>query len=96
MTEYAVPIRSRLIMSNIESACDAAPAGIGIAAAFSYQVAEIDQIRELVPLLQGFQPAPIPMSLVYSPHRFMPVKLPAFLDRAVAPKVPPDQASRIK
>ena len=79
-TEYAVPIRSRLIVSNIESACDAARAGIGIAEAFSYYVAEWIKSGELVPLLQDFQPPPVPVSLVYSPHRFMPVKLRAFLD----------------
>ena len=39
-TEYVVPVRSRLIVSNLESACDAARAGIGIAEAFSYHVAE--------------------------------------------------------
>ena len=37
-TEYAVPVRSRLIVSNLESACDAACAGIGITVAFSYHV----------------------------------------------------------
>jgi DNA-binding transcriptional LysR family regulator len=82
-TEYAVPIRSRLIVSNIESACDAARAGIGITEAFSYYVAESIKSGELVPLLQDFQPPPLPVSLVYSPHRFMPVKLRAFLDFAL-------------
>lgn len=82
-TEYAVPLRSRLIVSNIESACDAARAGIGIAEAFSYHVAESIKSGQLVPLLQDFQPPPIPVSFVYSPNRFMPVKLRAFLDFAI-------------
>ena len=81
--EYAVPIRSRLIVSSFESACDAARAGIGIAEAFSYQVAESIKSGELVPLLRDFQPPPIPVSFVYSPHRFMPLKLRAFLDFAL-------------
>src|SRR5262249_4040117 len=67
--EYVVPIRSRLIVSNIESMCDAARAGIGIAEAFTYHVAESIKSGELVPLLQDFQPPPIPVSFVYSPHR---------------------------
>jgi DNA-binding transcriptional LysR family regulator len=82
-TEYAVPVRSRLIVSNIESACDAARAGIGIAEAFSYYVADSIKSGELVPLLQDFQPPPWPLSFVYSPNRFMPVKLRAFLDFAL-------------
>ena len=81
-TEYVVPVRSRLIVSNLESACDAARAGIGVTMAFSYHVAESIKSGELTPLLQHFQPPPLPVSLVYSPNRFMPVKLRAFLDFA--------------
>ena len=81
--EYAVPVHSRLIVSNIKSACDAARAGIGIAEAFSYYVAESIKSGELTPLLQDFQPPPLPLSFVYSPNRFMPVKLRAFLDFAL-------------
>jgi len=82
-TDYLVPVRSRLVVSNLESACDAARAGIGITVAFSYHVAESIKSGELTPLLQDFQPAPLPVSFVYSPNRFMPVKLRAFLDFAL-------------
>ena len=82
-SEYVVPVRSRLIVSNLESACDAARAGIGITVAFSYHVAESIKSGELMPLLQDFQPPPLPVSFVYSPNRFMPVKLRAFLDFTV-------------
>jgi DNA-binding transcriptional LysR family regulator len=82
-TESVVPVRSRLVVSNLESACDAARAGSGITVAFSYQVAELIKSGELTPLLQDFQPPPIPVSFVYSPNRFMPVKLRAFLDFAL-------------
>jgi DNA-binding transcriptional LysR family regulator len=81
--DYAVPVRSRLIVSNVESARDGARAGIGIAVAFSYQVGELIKSGELTPLLQGFVPPPQPVSFVYSPNRFMPVKLRAFLDFAL-------------
>lgn len=80
--EHLVPVRSRFIASNLESACDAARAGIGITEAFSYLVAESIKSRELVPLLQDFQPPPQPVNFVYSPNRFMPAKLRAFLDFA--------------
>src|SRR5262245_22599396 len=76
-------MRSRLDVSNMESACDAARAGMGIADAFSYYVADEIRSGELVPLLQDYQPSPLPVSFVYSPNRFMPVKLRAFLDFAL-------------
>ena len=78
--EYVVPVRSRIIVSNLESACDAARAGIGITEAFSYLVAGSIQSGELVPLLKDFRPPPQPVSFLYSPNRFMPVKLRTFLD----------------
>jgi DNA-binding transcriptional LysR family regulator len=82
-TEHAVPVRSRLTVSNLESACDAARAGVGIAVVLSYQVAEFVRSGELTVLLRDFQPPPLPVSFVYSPNRFMPVKLRAFLDFAL-------------
>jgi DNA-binding transcriptional LysR family regulator len=82
-TEYVVPVRSRLVVSNLESASDAARAGIGITVAFSYHVSEAIKAGELTPLLQDFQPPSQPVSFVYSPNRFMPVKLRAFLDFAL-------------
>ncbi|ODT19310.1 MAG: LysR family transcriptional regulator [Kaistia sp. SCN 65-12] len=82
-TEYAIPVRSRLVVSNLESACDAARAGLGITVAFSYHVAQSIEGGELTPLLQEFQPQPLPVSFVYSPNRFMPGKLRAFLDFAL-------------
>ena len=85
-TEYVVPVRSRFVASNLESACDAARAGVGITVAFSYLVAESIKSGQLLPLLQDFQPPPDPVSLVYSPNRFMPAKLRAFLDFA-APRL---------
>lgn len=99
-TEYAVPVRSRFIASSLESAFDAARAGIGVTVAFSYLVAEPLRSGELVALLQDFQPPPQPVNFVYSPNRFMPAKLRAFLDfavprlRARLADMPRDVASR--
>src|SRR5262249_32213704 len=81
--EYVVPVRSRLVVGNLESACDAARAGVGITVVFSYQVGEFIKSGELAPLLRDFQPSPQPVSFVYSPNRFMPVKLRAFLGFAL-------------
>jgi DNA-binding transcriptional LysR family regulator len=82
-TDYVVPVRSRLVASSLESACDAVRAGLGITEAFSYLLADSLNSRQLIPLLQDFQPPPQPVNFVYSPNRFMPAKLRAFLDFAV-------------
>ena len=81
--DYAVPVQSRLVVSNLESAFDAACAGVGITVVFSYHAANAIKSGELILLLQGYQPEPLPVSFVYSPNRFMPAKLRAFLDFAV-------------
>ncbi|ANW02534.1 LysR family transcriptional regulator [Bradyrhizobium icense] len=82
--EHVVPVRSRLVLNNnLESTYEAARRGMGIATVFSYQVAEAVKSGELALLLQDFEPPPIPVSLVYPPNRFMPVKLRAFLDFAL-------------
>src|SRR5262245_11538032 len=82
-TQYLVPVRSRMVVSNLESAFAAARAGVGITVAFSYLVAESVKSGALIPLLQDFQPPPQPVSFVYSPNCFMPIKLRAFLDFAL-------------
>lgn len=81
--EYAVPVRSRLVVSNTELALDAARAGLGLTVVFSYQVAELIRLGGVISVLQDFQPPPRPVNFIYSPNRFMPVKLRAFLDLAV-------------
>jgi DNA-binding transcriptional LysR family regulator len=81
--EHAVPVQSRLVVGNLDSACDAARAGMGITMAFSYNVAAFVKAGTLTRLLDTYQPAPRPVSLVYSSSRFMPIKLRAFLDFAI-------------
>jgi len=82
-TEYSVPVHSRLVVGNLDSACEAARAGMGITMAFSYNVASLFRDAKLVKLLERYQPPPRPVSLVYSSGRFMPIKLRAFLDFAL-------------
>jgi DNA-binding transcriptional LysR family regulator len=91
-TERAVPVQSRLVVSNVDAACDAARAGTGIAMAFTYHVAASVKAGTLVTLLDGYQPPPVPVNFVYSPSRFMPVKLRAFLD-FLAPRLKKELAA---
>ena len=92
-TEQVVPVRSRLVVSNAESACDAARTGVGVTVAFSHNVSEFVKDGTLIALLHEFQPAPRPVSLVYASNRFMPLKLRAFLDFA-APRLKSRLSSR--
>jgi DNA-binding transcriptional LysR family regulator len=81
-SEAPIPVRSRLIVSNPEAARDAAQAGVGITMVFSLLVEEALAARELVTILEGFEPPAMPVNLVYTAGRFLPIKLRAFLDFA--------------
>lgn len=81
--EYAVPVQSRLVVGNLESACDAAGAGMGVTMAFTYSIATHVKDGTLTTLLDDYQPPPMPVSFVYSSNRFMPIKLRVLLDFAV-------------
>jgi DNA-binding transcriptional LysR family regulator len=78
--------RFRLVVGTAAAACDAASAGIGIASVFSYHVKTSVERGALTTLLDEFQPAPLPVHLVYTANRFLPIKVRAFLDFA-APRL---------
>ena len=85
-TEITVSIQPRLFVSLVEAACDAARAGIGIARVFSHHVAASIEAGTLVTVLDAFEPAPLPVNLLYAAGRFLPIKVRAFLDFA-APRL---------
>ena len=71
-SDVSVAVHSRLIVNTAEAAIDAAIAGLRAGA--------------LAVVLQAFEPAPWPVSLVYTRGRLLPLKLRAFLDFA-APRL---------
>lgn len=81
-----VPIRPRLSVNAAESSVDAAVAGLGIVRAASYQLEGAIAQGRLIPLLEEFEPPPVPVSLVYTSQGRVPLKLRAFLDFA-APRL---------
>jgi len=85
-TESPIAVKPRLVVSNVEAACDAARAGVGLTRAFSYHVAASVEAGTLTTVLDDYQPAPLPVSLIYGAGRFLPIKLRAFLDFA-APRL---------
>jgi DNA-binding transcriptional LysR family regulator len=81
-----VAIHSRFIVNTAEAAIDAAIAGVGITRVLSYQIADALRAGELAVVLQDFEPAPWPVSLVYAGQGLLPLKLRAFIDFA-APRL---------
>ena len=76
----ALPVR--LEINDAHACIDAAEKGKGITIVLSYMV--IDAIRQglLVPLLQGFAPAPVPVNFVFAQRRIIAPKVRAFIDFA--------------
>jgi DNA-binding transcriptional LysR family regulator len=81
-----VPIRSRLVVNNAEAAVDAAAASVGITRVLSYQAAAALRAGKLLRVLKKFEPAALPVNLVYAGQGRMPIKLRAFIDYA-APRL---------
>lgn len=81
--DLAVPVRSRLSVSTIDAAITAGLAGAGVIRPVSYQIAEQVRGGLLRLLLEGYEPAPLPVHLVYAGHNRLPMKLRAFIDFVV-------------
>jgi DNA-binding transcriptional LysR family regulator len=81
-----VRVRSRLTTSTAEAAIDATLAGIGLTCTLSYQIAESVKAGRLVVVLRKFEPAPLPVSLLYVQESRITAKLRAFVDFA-APRL---------
>lgn len=81
--EVKAAFRPRLSVSTIDGAIDAALSCAGLARAMSYQVARHVRDGALQVVLEGFEPTPRPVHLVYDRQGRMPLKLRAFFDFAV-------------
>ena len=84
--EKPIRIRARLAVNTAEAALDAAIAGVGLTRVLSYQAAAAAKAGTLVIVLRKYEPAPLPVSLVYSRQLLLPKKLRVFLDLA-APRL---------
>ena len=81
-SSISAAIHSRLVVNTAEAAIDAAVAGVGITRVLSYQVAGAIRSGALVLALREFEPAAVPVSLVYPGQGLLPQKLRAVLDFA--------------
>ena len=78
-----IAIRSRLSVNLAEAAVAAALDGVGIARVLSYLIDDLVRAGSLTPLLEAYEPAPIPAHVVYPSQRQATLKLRAFLDFAI-------------
>jgi DNA-binding transcriptional LysR family regulator len=84
--QKSVRVRSRLMVNTAEAAIDAAIAGLGVTRVLSYQLAAAAAAGQLTLLLRSFEPAAVPISLVYDGQGALPLKTRAFVDFA-APRL---------
>ena len=76
----SVPVRSRFEVNTAEAAITAATLGMGLIRVLSYQVADAVRENALCIVLDAFESAPLPISLVHKGQAPLPLKLRAFLD----------------
>lgn len=84
--ERSLTPRTRLVVDTAEAAVDAAVAGVGITRVLCYQAAAAARAGALTLILEDLEPPALPVSLVHTGERLLPLKLRAFLDFA-APRV---------
>lgn len=82
-TEVSVPVRSRLEVNTAEAAITAALLGAGLIRVLSYQVADAVRDNALRIVLDAFESAPLPISLVHKGQAPLPLKLRAFINFVV-------------
>jgi DNA-binding transcriptional LysR family regulator len=81
--EISVPVKSRLTVSTIAAALEAAARGGGLVRVLSYQPVPFEAAGRLRRVLSGFEPSPIPIHIVHPAGRYLPPKLRLFIDLAV-------------
>jgi DNA-binding transcriptional LysR family regulator len=75
-----VPVTPRLVVNGAEAAIDAAVTGVGLTCVLSYMVDHLVGANLLRPVLQTFEPPPIPIHVVYPSGRHLPHKTRLLLD----------------
>lgn len=77
-----VKVKPRLNLSSVAASISVARSGWGLCRVLSYQVGPDLQSRALVSVLEGYEPAPLPIHLVHAEGRRAPAKIRAFVDMA--------------
>jgi DNA-binding transcriptional LysR family regulator len=78
--ELAVPVGGGFTTNQATAAIEACAAGLGFGRFLSYQVEPEVRAKRLRLVLREFEPAPIPVTLVYAGARLLSPRLRVFLD----------------
>jgi len=78
-----VPIHDVFATNHLDAAVDACRKGLGCGRFLAYQVAELEPAGQLLRLLPEWEPAALPVSLVYPHSRLLSPRIRAFVDWAV-------------
>jgi DNA-binding transcriptional LysR family regulator len=76
----AAPVSSRLCVNTSEAAVLAAIEGVGLARVMSYKMDAAKRAGKLSIVLEEFEPEPLPVHIIYTPRKPVPLKLRAFLN----------------
>jgi DNA-binding transcriptional LysR family regulator len=77
---FSVPIAPRLVVTANSAAINLARLGWGLTRVLSYQVAAAVAAGELEIVLQAFEPAPLPIQVVFQKRARVPAKVHTFVD----------------
>lgn len=77
-----VAVAPRLTVNLAEAAIDCATAGLGLTRVLSYMVDHVVAAGLLRPVLRAYEPAPIPVHIVYPAGRHLPQRTRLFIDQA--------------
>lgn len=81
-SERSVKVKPRLRVTTNDAALEAALSGFGITRLLSYQAAEAIATGRLEPLLQAYEPEPLPIHIVHREGRHASSKVRAFIELA--------------
>lgn len=73
--EVSVRPTGRFSCNDLSAATNAVASGLGVGLFLSYQVQSLVRSGELIPILEAYEPPPLPVSLVYPESRLMSARL---------------------
>lgn len=79
-----VRLKPRLMVSTNDAAIEAVRRGFGVCRLMSYQVAPLIAGGELTPILEDYEPPPLPIHVLHREGRYASAKLRTFVDLMVA------------
>lgn len=77
---FEVPVSNSLTVNNAEAYIAAARAGLGLIQIPAFDVKELVEAGELIPVLEDFRPPSMQLSLLYARRRNIPARVAMFQD----------------